>query len=312
MSVRTRDPARLLSLGLALTLLAAACGDGREEQRERTDEIEEAASAPAPSEWFTPAEPSQADGEERPNPEATERERDPASKPPPEWLGTRPLPRTSSGYGEVQPTPPELVDRRLWTEDILPPPPDEEFTSEVIPVPPDIAERTTWKPECPVPLEDLRYVTVAFWGFDGLPHTGEMMLHADVADDIVGVFAKLHAAKFPIEYLLLTDDVHNEQPPTGDGNVSSTFNCRPSRGSTSWSEHSKGLAVDINPFHNPYKRGDLVLPELAGAYLDRGNVRPGMIVPGDVVTKAFAEIGWHWGGNWKSSKDYMHFSADGS
>lgn len=302
---------RGLAVALTLSLALAACGDGRDDEQ-RKSEIEAAASAPAPSEWFTPAEPSHADGEERPNPEATERERDPASSPPPEWLGTRPLPKTSTGYGEVQPTPPELVDRRLWTEDILPPPPDETFTSQVIAVPPDIAERTTWKPECPVPLEDLRYITVAYWGFDGLPHTGEMMLHKDVADDVVGVFAKLHAAKFPLEYLLLTDDVHNEQPPTGDGNVSSTFNCRPSRGSSNWSEHSKGLAVDINPFHNPYKRGDLVLPELAGAYVDRGNVRPGMIVPGDVVTQAFAEIGWGWGGNWRSSKDWMHFSASGS
>ena len=69
--------------------------------------------------------------------------------------------------------------------------------------------------------------------------------------------------------------------------------------------------IDINPFHNPYVKGDLVLPELASAYLDRENVRPGMIIEGDVVTLAFAEIGWGWGGNWKSLKDWMHFSLSG-
>lgn len=299
MTTRTRG----LAVALALSLAAAACGDGRPDDAGVASGLAE----PAVSETTTTPEASA-----EASPEPSEPQRDPASSPPPEWLYKRPLPKTASGYGEVRPTPPELVDRRLWTEDILPPPPDERFTSQVIPVPPDIAERTTWKPECPVPLEDLRYITVAYWGFDGLPHTGEMMLHKDVADDVVGVFAKLHAAKFPLEYLLLTDDVHNEAPPTGDGNVSSTFNCRPSRGSSKWSEHSKGLAVDINPFHNPYKRRDLVLPELASAYVDRANVRPGMIVPGDVVTKAFAEIGWGWGGNWSSSKDWMHFSASGS
>ena len=76
--------------------------------------------------------------------------------------------------------------------------------------------------------------------------------------------------------------------------------CRRARTQTRWSTHAYGLAVDLNPFQNPYRRGDLVLPELASAYLDRGRVRPGMIRPGDVVTKAFAAIGWTWGGTWRS------------
>ena len=72
-----------------------------------------------------------------------------------------------------------------------------------------------------------------------------------------------------------------------------------------------GLAVDLNPSQNPYRHGNLVLPELASAYLDRDRVRPGMIRPGDVVTKAFAAIGWTWGGTWQSPTDHMHFSATG-
>ena len=74
---------------------------------------------------------------------------------------------------------------------------------------------------------------------------------------------------------------------------------------------TSGLAVDLNPFQNPYRRGNLVLPELASAYLDRDRARPGMIRPGDVVTKAFAAIGWTWGGSWQSPTDHMHFSATG-
>ena len=82
-------------------------------------------------------------------------------------------------------------------------------------------------------------------------------------------------------------------------------------GSGSWSRHAYGLAVDVNPFHNPYLKGDLVLPELATAYLDRANHRPGMIQPGDVAVEAFAAMGWPWGGNWNTLLDYMHFSDNG-
>ncbi|WP_229022942.1 M15 family metallopeptidase [Actinomarinicola tropica] len=66
----------------------------------------------------------------------------------------------------------------------------------------------------------------------------------------------------------------------------------------------------MNPFQNPYVRGDVVLPERASAYLDRDWHRPGMIQPGDVVTRSFAAIGWTWAGEW-SSPDLMHFTATG-
>lgn len=298
----TRRP-RLAALALAFALGAAACAGEPEQPDVHTFTKEEA------SERFTPAEPGNAHIEEQPSPQ---RKPDPSSSPAPEWLGTRPLPLGTDGYGEVRPTPPELVDRRLWTKDLLDPPPDDDFAWTLGPVPPEIQQRSTWTPECPVALEDLRYVTVTFHGFDGLPHTGELLIHRTVAEDVVGVFRTLYEARFPIEYLLITAPVHNTQPPTGDGNVSNAYNCRPARGATHWSEHAKGLAVDINPFHNPFHRRDTVLPELASAYLDRANVRPGMIVRGDVVTQAFAKIGWHWGGDWRSTKDWMHFSASGS
>ena len=72
-----------------------------------------------------------------------------------------------------------------------------------------------------------------------------------------------------------------------------------------------GLAIDVNPFQNPYTKGDLVLPELASSYLDRGRVRPGMITPDGPVVQAFSAIGWTWGGTWHSLKDLQHFSQNG-
>jgi hypothetical protein len=67
----------------------------------------------------------------------------------------------------------------------------------------------------------------------------------------------------------------------------------------------------VNPFQNPYAKGEVVLPELASSYLDRGWVRPGMITPNGPVVRAFAAIGWGWGGSWSSLKDFQHFSANG-
>ena len=148
-------------------------------------------------------------------------------------------------------------------------------------------------------------------GFDGRFHTGEMIVNAAVADDIVEVFRRLHEARFPIEQMRVIRLDEVGAPPTGDGNVTTGFTCRPATGSTNWSFHAYGMAIDINPFHNPYLKGDLVLPEMASAYVDRDDVRPGMVVDGDVVTEAFADIGWRWGGNWNTLKDWMHFSRSG-
>jgi hypothetical protein len=229
----------------------------------------------------------------------------------PDWLGTRLLPLRPDGFGEIQPTPPELVDRQLETLDLLPPPPGEEFRFTLDSVPPGVLARSSWTPECPVSVDELAYLTVSHYGFDGRVHTGEMIVNAAVAEDVVEVFRRLYEARFPIEQMRVITATEIDAPPTGDWNDTTSFVCRPAVGSASWSQHAYGLAIDINPFHNPYLKGDLVLPELASAYLDREDLRPGMIVAGDVVTEAFAAIGWGWGGEWHSLKDWMHFSLSG-
>jgi D-alanyl-D-alanine carboxypeptidase len=229
----------------------------------------------------------------------------------PTWLGTRPLPLLEDGTAAVLATPPELADRRIGTIDRLQPPSDDAFHSTAGPVPPDVAARSTWHDGCPVALEELAYLTVSFWGFDGRHHTGELIVSADHADAIVAVFAKLHEEGFPIEEMRVVSAIDLVVPATGDGNNTTSFTCRNVVFSDTWSQHAFGLAIDINPFHNPYASGERVLPELASAYLDRDDVRPGMILDGDVVTTAFADAGWSWGGDWRTLVDYMHFSATG-
>ena len=230
----------------------------------------------------------------------------------PDWLGTRALTSGAGGFGVVEPTPPELDPRRLRSPQHLPDPPDDAFVASVVPVPDDVLARSTWTPGCPISVEQLRYVTVTFWGFDGEHHTGELLIGASVADDVVSVFEQLDAARFPIEEMRVTAAEELDLAPTGDGNNTSAFVCRAVRGGSSFSEHAFGTAIDVNPFHNPYVRGDVVLPELASTYLDRGNVREGMLTPDSEPVAAFAGIGWEWGGAWDGSTvDSMHFSAAG-
>jgi hypothetical protein len=231
--------------------------------------------------------------------------------PRPAWLGTRPLPEREDGLGEVQPTPEELADRRLPPPPSDLPPPGDEWWADVGPVPDEVAARSTWHEGCPVHLDELAYVQLSFWGFDDRSHTGELLVHGEVVDDLVTVFGRLYEARFPIEEMRVITAEELDLPPTGDGNVTTGFVCRSTVQGQRWSDHAYGLAVDINPFHNPYVRGDAVVPELASAYLDRDDHRPGMIQPDDEVVRAFADIGWGWGGDWTTAKDWMHFSASG-
>ena len=233
---------------------------------------------------------------------------------PPPWLGTRPLPLRPDGYGQVQPTPPELDPRRFTLPDTLAPLPGDGFASVVEngprrgpgPVAPG-------QPACPVGADDLAYVQLTFWGFDDQRHTGELLLNRAVADDVVGVFRTLYDEQVPVRGAAGHPALRARRATRpGDGNNTGSFVCRPTTGSTTtFSQHAYGLAIDLDPFQNPYTKDDLVLPELASSYLDRDDVRPGMITPDGVVVRAFESIGWTWGGTWRSLKDYQHFSQNG-
>lgn len=290
---------RALALLFVAAVAAGACG-AEGGPTERAVERPPRTTAPSATEAPTPTPSS--------TPLSTTTTTTPSTAAPrPAWLGTRVLPVGPEGYAAAQPTPPELVDRRLETPDHLPRPDTDEFQVTVDEVPDDVLARSTWSPECPVPRDELRWVRVTFWGFDGRTHTGELLVHADAAQAIAAGFARLHERRFPIEEMRIATQADLDAPPTGDGNNTTAFVCRPTRGATSWSEHALGRAVDVNPFHNPYVKGDVVLPELATAYVDRGWHRPGMLTSDDVA--GFLELGWGWGGQWRSLQDWMHLSA---
>jgi hypothetical protein len=176
----------------------------------------------------------------------------------------------------------------------------------------------SWRPGCPVPLARLRVLTVTHWGFDGRPHTGQLVVNADVAAGLVRVFRRLHELRFPIRHMRLADMYGPREGRAADGDVTGSFRCRqavpsPCTGGSangSWSNHAYGHAIDLNPVENPYVGCGRTRDASSARYLDRSRQRKGMVTP--AVVAAFRSIGWGWGGSWAGrTKDYMHFSTTG-
>jgi hypothetical protein len=202
--------------------------------------------------------------------------------------------------------------RSLTTVDLLPPPTDGRFHSTIEPVPLNVMDRSTWSILCPVALDDLRYLTVSFRGFDGHAHTGELLVNRAYATDVVTVFRQLFAAGWPIEEMRIVTAGDFVDPNAADADNTSAFACRPVTGQkTAWSLHAYGLAIDLNPLQNPYVSGRTLIPSQARAYVARNRRSAGMNTPGSLPVRSFRAIGWGWGGTYTSKKDYMHFSSTG-
>ncbi|MCI8622644.1 MAG: hypothetical protein HFG26_03160 [Provencibacterium sp.] len=182
------------------------------------------------------------------------------------------------------------------------------FSSEALSA--EIREQITgvsWVENEHISLEDLSLLTLAYYGFDGEIYLGQMIAAAEVADDLTAIFQELFEQQFPIEKMQLIEAYQADDNASMADNNTSAFCYRVIDGTDYLSNHSFGRAVDINPLQNPYVRGELVQPEAAGDYLDRENVRPGMIAPGGVCYNAFISRGWEWGGDWTGPIDYQHF-----
>jgi putative cell wall-binding protein len=182
-------------------------------------------------------------------------------------------------------------------------------------LPGDVAERmhgVSWRPGCPVGLGDLALLELAHRTFEGGSAGGVMVVHRDRAHDVLGVFAALYDARFPLARVRLVDDYGADDDASMDADNTHAFNCRHVAGTTRWSEHAYGRAIDLNPVENPYVSGSgAVSPPAGSAFVDRQDARPGMVVDPGPVVEAFAAVGWGWGGDWTSIKDYQHFSATG-
>jgi hypothetical protein len=228
----------------------------------------------------------------------------------------RPSPPAPSGVVAVAPSP-----QATGSGDVAVPsePGRTRFAGRIVAPLPEAVRRAmrgrTWEPGCPVPLEDLALLRFNHVGFDGEVKRGPMVVHVSVAEDVLGVFRTLFRTGFPIRHVALSKEFHPNADPDTRRSVTASFNCRPivtpAGPGDRFSMHAYGLAVDVNPLQNPYVAEDgFTRNRYARPYRDRSQDLPGMIHEGDVVVRAFAAIGWEWGGRWSSGRDYMHFSAN--
>lgn len=167
---------------------------------------------------------------------------------------------------------------------------------------------STWHEGCPVSPEDLRELTLSYWDFSEKAVTGTLIVHKDVADEVVRIFRDLFEHHFLIEKMTPVEDYQGSDDASMAANNTSAFNCRDVTGQPGkFSNHSWGRAIDINPLTNPYVKGDKVLPPEGRQYMDRSRAFPGSILADSFIVKRFADSGWTWGGTWTTPKDYQHF-----
>jgi poly-gamma-glutamate synthesis protein (capsule biosynthesis protein) len=182
------------------------------------------------------------------------------------------------------------------------------FHASVAPAP---KHMTSWHTGCPVPVSQLRLVTLTHWGFDGRVHEGRLVVNADATAAIVRVFRTLYRVRYPIRRLELVDRYGADEHRSMAADNTSAFNCRNVSGTSHWSQHAYGRAIDVNPLENPWVDGNDVSPPAGRAFANRNLKKKGMIHAGDAVVGAFAAVGWGWGGSWPGPRDYQHFSANG-
>ncbi len=154
-------------------------------------------------------------------------------------------------------------------------------------------------------LDELVVLDVEYISFDSKLHKGQIAVHGELAEDVVGAFNLLMDEKFPVQTVIpissekfLWDDdlsmVHNN---------TSSFNFRFVRDTTDMSNHSTGRAVDINPRLNPcfLKKG--VFPR----HSCYDTTVSGTILQDSKLVQYFKKLGWEWGGDWNTDPDYHHF-----
>lgn len=163
-----------------------------------------------------------------------------------------------------------------------------------------------------ISYEELRYVHILHYDFEGKLAEGELICNESIAEDLVKIFYELYRNEYQLEKVRLIDEYDGDDYASMEDNNTSCFNYRTMAEGSSLSKHALGLAIDINPFYNPYityndDGSENVFPSGSEAYANRDAAFPYKIDENDLCYKLFTAYGFTWGGNWNSCKDYQHF-----
>ena len=189
-------------------------------------------------------------------------------------------------------------------------PPARPFHGEALAITDELRARMigkSWRddPRCPR-FDQLAYLRIDHVTFDGPTARGELVVAAAIAARALELFRRLYTLGFPIRQMRLVDDFDASDDASMSADNCSAFNFRLIAGTQLLSQHARGLAIDINPVENPWRRPERLVPAEGAAYADRRTIRPGMFVrPGPVVAM-LDEQGWEWGGDWNHAWDDHH------
>jgi hypothetical protein len=189
-----------------------------------------------------------------------------------------------------------------------------EFSATISEIPKSLQQQMighSWNPGCPVPLNELAYLKLSYWGYDKKSHTGFLVVHKSLATEVVNIFKELYVHRFPINEMKPYETYPQGEYAKHNDTVG-VYCCPAQDNPKEWSSHAYGIAVDINPLVNPYY--DFMVkqawPIEGKAYLNRNQQVTGMLQPGDAAFNAFTAYGWIWGGFWKKGTDNMHFRKE--
>lgn len=178
-------------------------------------------------------------------------------------------------------------------------------------LPKDIATQVrqfSWHPGCPVSLENLAYLRLRHYGYDGRIYDGELIVHHELVPEVIAIFDALFHSRFPIQKMHLVDAYQGNDEASMADNNTSAFNCRDVTGIPGvFSKHAFGTAIDLNPLVNPYVSNGKTMPPGSIEFLHNPPQEKGPLRPGSPAIQIFTERGWLWGGNFKNVKDYQHF-----
>jgi hypothetical protein len=192
-----------------------------------------------------------------------------------------------------------------------------DYQADISTITPEIQQRmikgNSYRKGCPVGIADLRYLRIKYKNFSGQEQWGELIVHREVAEEVVKIFEALYKADYPIYQMRLVSDYNGNDWQSIEADNTSAFNCRKATGSRNYSKHAYGKAIDINPIENPYiSRSGRISHKASLLYRKRVHRNDtaadrAVLLPNDKAVMIFKKYGWKWGGDWSGVKDYQHF-----
>lgn len=163
-----------------------------------------------------------------------------------------------------------------------------------------------------ISFDELRYIHILHYDFDGVSVEGELICNQTIAQDLVEIFYALYQNEYQLGSVLLIDEFDGDLNASAEANNSYCFYASAESDTGLSSKHGHGLAVDINPAYNPlisYTEDgqETISPATSANYTNRSASFPYKIDENDLCYKLFTQYGFVWGGNRNNEKAYGHF-----